>query len=193
MFIDPDLAQCDEVWAAAGRWPDALGIEPHELVEANGGMVADPTRGRTRPGDHGGRLWKNGQMPVRALVEAFYDQLWNRVDLSIASVILHPDVSFRGSVGVGAVGRAGVCDYVTMVTTALADYRCDVEGLIVEGPSAAAKVLFSGLHRGDFLGYPPTGRRVEWMGAAFFVAQDDMLRDIWVLGDLASLRAQLGG
>jgi hypothetical protein len=31
------------------------------------------------------------------------------------------------------------------------------------------------------------------MGAAFFVAEEGMLRDIWVLGDLVNLRAQLGG
>jgi len=130
-------------------------------------------------------------VPVRPLVESFYDRLWNRVDLAIASEILHPEVSFRGSVGLAAVGRSAVCDYVTMVTTALADYRCDVEELIVEGPSAAAKVRFSGIHSGDFLGYPPTGRRVEWTGAAFFVEEDEMLRDIWVLGDLAKLRDQL--
>ena len=132
-----------------------------------------------------------GVMPVRLLVESFYDQLWNRVDLAIASEILHPEVTFRGSVGMAAVGRSGVCNYVTMVTTALSDYRCDIEALIAEGPSAVARVRFSGLHRGDFLGYPPTGRRVEWMGAAFFVAEEDMLRDIWVLGDLANLRPQL--
>jgi len=130
-------------------------------------------------------------VPVRRLVESFYDQLWNRVDLAIASEILHPDVSFRGSVGLAAVGRSEVCDYVTMVTTALSDYRCDVEALIDQGRSAAAKVRFSGLHSGSFLGVPPTGRRVEWVGAAFFVEEDDMLRDIWVLGDLVHLRDQL--
>jgi predicted ester cyclase len=114
-----------------------------------------------------------------------------RLDLAIASEILHPEVSFRGSVGQGAVGRAEVCDFVIMVTTALSNYRCDIEALIAEGPSAAAKVRFSGLHEGDFLGFPPTGRRVEWIGAAFFVAEEDMLRDIWVLGDLANLWTQL--
>lgn len=138
-------------------------------------------------------LCKAVGMSVRALVESFYDRLWNRVDLGFASEILHPDVSFRGSVGVAAVGRTAVCGYVTMVTTALADYRCDVETLVADGPSAAAKVRFSGVHRGAFLGYPPTGRRIEWMGAGFFLAEEDMLRDIWVLGDLATLRTQLGG
>ena len=34
IFIDPDLLQYDEVWAAAGTWHDAFGIEPHQLVRA---------------------------------------------------------------------------------------------------------------------------------------------------------------
>ncbi|MGA1723613.1 MAG: YbaK/EbsC family protein [Ilumatobacteraceae bacterium] len=40
VFIDPDLLQFDEVWAAAGTWHDVFGIEPHKLVEASGGVVA---------------------------------------------------------------------------------------------------------------------------------------------------------
>ena len=35
VFIDPDLLQYDEVWAAAGTWHDVFGIEPHKLVEAS--------------------------------------------------------------------------------------------------------------------------------------------------------------
>lgn len=130
-------------------------------------------------------------MTVRELVQLFYEKFWNEVDLGLVAEILHSDVTFRGSVGVGASGREEVCDYVRMVTTALSDYRCDVEQLIVEGTSAAASVRFSGVHTGDFLGFPPTGRRVEWVGAAFFVENENRLRDIWVLGDLDSLRAQL--
>ena len=37
IFIDPDLLQYVEVWAAAGTWNDNFGIEPHKLVEASGG------------------------------------------------------------------------------------------------------------------------------------------------------------
>ena len=132
-------------------------------------------------------------MTVDELIRVFYDRFWNRIELSVADEILHPEVVFRGSVGVGAIGREAVCDYVRMVTTALSDYRCDVETLVVDGSRAAARVRFSGVHRGEFLGYTPTGRRVEWIGAAFFVEEDGALRDIWVLGDLTSLRAQLAG
>ena len=45
VFVDPDLLQYDEVWAAAGTWNDVFGIEPHKLVEASGGVVTDLKRG----------------------------------------------------------------------------------------------------------------------------------------------------
>lgn len=44
VFIDPDLLQHDEVWAAAGTWHDVFGIEPHRLVEASAGQVTDLKR-----------------------------------------------------------------------------------------------------------------------------------------------------
>ncbi|MFM7534989.1 MAG: ester cyclase [Acidimicrobiales bacterium] len=103
-------------------------------------------------------------MSVRDLVGTFYRCLWNERDLAVAPTILHPDVRFRGSVGTAVQGREAVCRYVELVTTALRAYRCDVQTLVVEGEHAAAKVLFSGQHVGEFLGYAPTGARVEWIG-----------------------------
>ena len=44
IFIDPDLLQYHEVWAAAGTWHDVFGIGPHKLVEASGGAVIDLKR-----------------------------------------------------------------------------------------------------------------------------------------------------
>jgi hypothetical protein len=38
MFIEPDLLWWPEAGAAAGTWNDVLGIEPHGLVEASGGV-----------------------------------------------------------------------------------------------------------------------------------------------------------
>jgi predicted ester cyclase len=86
---------------------------------------------------------------MRHLVERFYHELWNQVDLDCAREILHP------------------------------------------GNDAAARLRFSGVHIGPFLGYQPTGRQIEWQGAAFFTAQDGLLATIWVLGDLDTLRSQL--
>ena len=45
VFVDPDLLQYDEVWAAAGTWHDVFGIEPGALVRASEGVVTDLKRG----------------------------------------------------------------------------------------------------------------------------------------------------
>ncbi len=44
VFVDPDLLQYDEVWAAAGTWHDVFAIAPSDLVRASGGMVTDLKR-----------------------------------------------------------------------------------------------------------------------------------------------------
>ena len=41
IFIDPDLLQYDEVWAAVGTWNDVLPIAPNDLVRASGEVVND--------------------------------------------------------------------------------------------------------------------------------------------------------
>jgi len=44
VFIDPDLLQWPEVWAAAGTWNDVFPIEPNELVRVSAGEVVDLRR-----------------------------------------------------------------------------------------------------------------------------------------------------
>ena len=44
VFVDPDLLQYDEVWAAAGTWIDVFSIAPNDLVRASGAVVTDLKR-----------------------------------------------------------------------------------------------------------------------------------------------------
>ena len=44
VFIDPDLLQYGEVWAAAGTWNDVFLITPNDLVRASGAAVTDLKR-----------------------------------------------------------------------------------------------------------------------------------------------------
>ena len=41
VFVDPDLLQYDEVWAAAGTWNDNFGAAPADIVSVAGGVVTD--------------------------------------------------------------------------------------------------------------------------------------------------------
>jgi len=44
VFVDPDLLQYDEVWAAAGTWNDVFGASPTDIVRVAGGVVTDLKR-----------------------------------------------------------------------------------------------------------------------------------------------------
>ena len=45
VFVDLDLLQYDEVWAAAGRWNDNFGAVPADIVRVAGDEVTDLERG----------------------------------------------------------------------------------------------------------------------------------------------------
>jgi prolyl-tRNA editing enzyme YbaK/EbsC (Cys-tRNA(Pro) deacylase) len=45
VFVDTDLLQYDEVWAAAGTWNDNFGAAPADSLRVAGGVVTDLKRG----------------------------------------------------------------------------------------------------------------------------------------------------
>jgi steroid delta-isomerase-like uncharacterized protein len=124
---------------------------------------------------------------MRAAVQSFYADIWNRHDKSKIPAILHSDFTFRSSLGETLTGHDGFASYLDFVHAALGNYRCDIVDLVVENRQAFARMQFHGIHRGEFLGYAPTGKVVEWAGAALFTFRHDKIADLWVLGDVHSL------
>ena len=52
-------------------------------------------------------------------------------------------------------------------------------------------MIFRGDHQNQLLDYEPTGKQVEWAGCARFQFDGHLISDVWVLGDLEGLKAQL--
>ena len=124
-------------------------------------------------------------------VKRFYAELWNAHALDSMPSILHENITFRGSLGQEKRGHAGFAEYVDMVHLALDRYRCTIEEMVEEDDRVFARVLFSGIHRNEFLGYAASGQRLSWMGCALFTFDGELIKDIWVLGDLKNLEDQL--
>ena len=120
-------------------------------------------------------------------VEQFYERIWNAGDESAAAALLTEDFVFRGSLGSSTRGREAFLDYVRSVRDSLADYRCDILDCVSENGRAFARMRFSGRHVGAFRGYSPSGKLVEWSGAALFSLEQNVIAELWVLGDLHGL------
>lgn len=130
-------------------------------------------------------------MSTPNLVEAFYARIWNGGDLAATSELLSDGFSFRGSLGGETRGRDAFTEYVRSVRSVLADYQCEIVDCVAEGKKAFAKMRFSGIHVAPFRGHEPTGKTVHWYGAALFIFDDEVIAELWVLGDLAGLDAIL--
>lgn len=130
-------------------------------------------------------------MSTPGVVSAFYERIWNSGDLRAAEELLAEDFTFRGSLGSELQGREPFKSYVRSVRTALANYRCAILDCVSENDRAFAKMQFSGTHVASFRGYPPTRKMVAWGGAALFKFEGMVIRELWVLGDLAGLDATL--
>ena len=128
---------------------------------------------------------------IRDLVMRFYHVLWNEWDDDAVDTTLAPEVTFRGSLGQQTIGRDGWRHYRDQIQRGAPDFHNDVVELIADDHRAAAGLKFTGTHLGPLLGIPPTGHTFTYNGAGFFTAVDDLITDIWVIGDLDELRRQL--
>jgi predicted ester cyclase len=125
-------------------------------------------------------------MSNHPLVEQFYARIWNSGDEHVGA-LLTEDFTFRGSLGTPAHGHSEFLNYVRAVRGSLAGYHCEILDCVTESPKAFAKMRFSGTHAAPFRGFAPTGKPVQWNGAALFTFREDRICELWVLGDLISL------
>lgn len=126
------------------------------------------------------------------LIYRFYDEMWNPWNFAKADELLSEQIVFRGSLGNETRGRQQFCEYMRQVQRAMPDFHNAIEELTAEDDRVVARTRYTGTHRGELFGVTPTGRPIEYAGAAFFRIAADRITAGWVLGDLLSVLRQVG-
>ena len=124
-------------------------------------------------------------------VRKFYEVIWNSHNKVAIPDVLHENITFRGSLGQEKKGHIGFEEYLDYVHESLAEYHCEIEELVGDSNKVFAKMKFSGIHKGEFMGFSPSGKKISWAGAALFTFEGEKITDLWVLGDIKSLVEQL--
>lgn len=128
----------------------------------------------------------------REVVRRFYDELWNQWRVELAEEIIAPTIQFRGSLGSTARGRQAFTEYVERVRSAFPDWHNQVDELLVVRGRVVARLTWTGTHRGQLGGMAATGRRIEYVGAAFFRIEGAQISEAWIVGDTQELWRGLG-
>jgi predicted ester cyclase len=55
----------------------------------------------------------------------------------------------------------------------------------------AVRLRFRGTHSGEFLGFHPTGRTIEYVSHEFYRIADGLIVEEWICSDMATLLSQL--
>jgi steroid delta-isomerase-like uncharacterized protein len=86
----------------------------------------------------------------------------------------------KGMAGHGAIRR-----FVGMYRRAFPDLRVDVEILVKAKDRVAWQRTIRATHKGDFKGFPATGRRIVWRDMVISRFRDGLIAEDWVITDLA--------
>jgi steroid delta-isomerase-like uncharacterized protein len=78
-----------------------------------------------------------------------------------------------------------------MMRHAFPDLRAHIEDIFAAGDKVAVRLRFRGTHAGEFLGFPATGRTVEYVSHEFYRVADGLIAEEWICSDTATLLHQL--
>jgi steroid delta-isomerase-like uncharacterized protein len=113
---------------------------------------------------------------LHSLVEAFVRMLNEHdpdlVDRFVAADYINHNVFV-------ADGREANREFWASLFTALPDLTATVEDVVVSGDRVVGRFIYRGTHRGEFMGFPATGRRIEMRSIDIWRVEDGMFAEHW--------------
>ncbi|MDH5689938.1 MAG: ester cyclase [Candidatus Bathyarchaeota archaeon] len=91
----------------------------------------------------------------KAIVRRFIEAYNNR-NLDVFDDLLAPDYFDHTS----KVGPEGLKQLMNMAFKAFPDFHETIEDIIAEGEKVWVRITFTGTHTGEWMGIPPTGKKV---------------------------------
>lgn len=127
-----------------------------------------------------------------ATVRRLYDTI-NAGNLEAFGSLLADDFIEHEETPGLAPTKDGVLAFFAMQQAAFPDMHMHVEDLIADGGRVAARVRYTGTHRGDFMGMPATGKSVEVnLIDIHLVGDDGLVHEHWGVMDTMALMQQVG-
>ena len=126
---------------------------------------------------------------VNGMVDALNDHMIDGI-----GTFFHQNFHWFGNAGCGVKEdlKAFQDGWQRPFQTAFSDKVCIDEARLTEGQWMAAFGRQEATHSGEFMGIPPTGKRVEIRYMDFWKVVDGKIQDNWVMVDFPYVMRQLG-
>ncbi len=88
--------------------------------------------------------------------------------------------------------REGIKQSLQFYRKAFPDSQFTIDDLVADGDRVAGRFTYSGTHKGELMGIPPTGKHVKIEGLALSRLEDGKIVESWEIPDQQKLMEQLG-
>jgi len=127
----------------------------------------------------------------KAIVRRFFEEGPSKGNLSIADELLSPYFVMHIPLPTSS-GIEGINEVITTCRASFEHLNVTVEDMISEGNNVTARFTARGIHKGNFMGLPATGKPITMSGIEIFRIKDGKIIELWGEVNLLGLMQQLG-
>lgn len=127
----------------------------------------------------------------KTIVRKFFEEGPSKGNLNIANELLAPDFALHVPLP-APPGIEGINEVITSCRAAFEHLNVTIEDMIAEGNKVAVRFTAHGVHKGDFMGLPATGKPITMTGIEVFRIKDGKIAELWGEANLLGLMQQLG-
>ncbi len=127
----------------------------------------------------------------KAIVRRFFEEGPSKGNISAADDLLSPDFAMHVPLP-ASPGVEGINEVITACRAAFEHLNVTVEDMIAEGNTVAARFTARGVHKGNFMDLPATGKPITMTGIEIFRIKDGKIVELWGEANLLGLMQQLG-
>jgi len=129
----------------------------------------------------------------KAIVQRLYEEVWNERRLEVIKEIISPSHALQApNIFGSSIGPEAYKRNVLLFLAGYPDLRWTIEDTIAEKDRVVACWTISGTHTGDYLGIPPTNKKISVEGITIHHIANGKIMDSYSNWDALGMMHQLG-
>jgi steroid delta-isomerase-like uncharacterized protein len=126
-----------------------------------------------------------------SIVRKFFEVGPSKGDLAAADAILHPEFSLHTPLPTPGPGIEAMNNVITTCRAAFHGLQVTIDDIMADADIVTARFTARGIHQGDFMGLPPTGKAITMTGIEIFRLKEGRIAELWGEANLMGLMQQL--
>ena len=121
------------------------------------------------------------------IIKSFIEEVFNKHNISAAEKYFAKEN--HSSIGQAS---AGFKQSLNALFTAFPDIHAEVEHIVTENDLVVVFLNFTGTHKGEFQGMPPTNKKINIRSADLYKIENEIIVGHWDVVDQLNLLQQIG-